>query len=139
MSVSDLDHVAIAVKDLDNAVATYKKLFSNDPHYENVPDQGVRIAAFELEDSRVELIEPLNDDSNLHRFLDEHGEGIHHVALRTDDVDEELDRAHEVGLDRIDETSRSGAQGYEIGFLHPKGLHGCLMELAEPPSSEERE
>lgn len=137
--LSDIDHVAVAVRSLEDAVPTYRTLLEVEPEIETVEEQGVRVAAFVLEDSRLELLEPLDDDSPVASFLERDGEGLHHVAFRTDDAARELERVDEDGLTCLDETPRSGAGDYRIGFLHPRDLHGTLVEVAEPPSRGEAE
>ena len=132
MAVLGIDHVAIAVQDLENATENYRGLLRADPCFEDVPEQGVRVATFDLGESRIELIEPLKADSPVGRFLEEEGEGLHHIALRTDSIDEELDRVDELDITCIDANPREGADGYRIGFLHPRDLNGALIELAQP-------
>jgi methylmalonyl-CoA epimerase len=132
MSIVGIDHVAIAVNDLDEAIGNYRDLLESDPEIEEVPQQGVNVAAFNLGDARLELIEPMESDNSIARFLESHGEGIHHLALRTDSINEELDRAEDLGITCIDSEPREGADGYRIGFLHPDDLNGSLVELAQP-------
>lgn len=132
MSIVGIDHVAIAVDDLGKAIDTYRPLLEEEPRIEEVPQQGVKVAAFDLGDSRLELIEPLDDDNAIANFLEENGEGIHHLALRTDSINDELKRAEEMGITCIDSEPREGAEGYRIGFLHPSDLNGSLIELAQP-------
>lgn len=132
MNLTDIDHVAIAVKDLKRAISTYEDLLGVKAHQEHVEDQGVQVGSFSLEHTRIELIAPDGPDSDLHGFLDNHGEGLHHLALRTDDVQEGLDQAADSGFQCLDDQPRDGAQGYRIGFLHPGDLHGVLTELAQP-------
>ena len=137
MALSGIDHVAIAVPSLEEATESYSDLLGDEPEYEVVEQQGVRIAVFDVGDSRIELLEPLEDDNAIGRFLEEHGQGVHHVALRTDSVDQELDRVmDQESITCIDESPRDGAQGYRIAFLHPKDLSGALIELAQPSASD---
>jgi len=109
--LSDIDHVAIAVRSLEEGIETYRTLLEREPEVEIVEEQGVRVAA----------------------FLERHGEGLHHVAFRTGDADEALDRAARSGLEPLNDAARPGAGGYRIGFLHPNDLHGVLVEMAQPP------
>ncbi|MFB6356879.1 MAG: methylmalonyl-CoA epimerase [bacterium] len=132
MSILGIDHVAIAVESIDEALETYQDLLGETPRLETVESQGVRVAAFDIEQSRIELIEPLESDNPIGQFLESKGEGLHHIALRTDSVTEELDRAEELGIQCIDSEPREGADGYRIGFLHPESLNGTLVELAQP-------
>lgn len=131
--LSDIDHVAIAVRSLEEGIETYRTLLEREPEVEIVEEQGVRVAAFPLEHGRVELLEPLDEDSPVAAFLERHGEGLHHVAFRTGDADEALDRAARSGLEPLNDAARPGAGGYRIGFLHPNDLHGVLVEMAQPP------
>lgn len=137
MAILGIDHVAIAVRSLEDARENYRRLIPDEPHEETVEQQGVRLCAFEAGDSRIELIEPLSEDNAIGKFLDKHGEGLHHVALRTNSIDDELDRVRdEENLPCIDEEPREGAEGYRIAFLHPGELNGTLVELAQPPLSD---
>lgn len=135
MSIDGLDHVAVAVESLEEAIATYETVLDVEAHVETVEDQGARIGVFDFGETRLELLEPLSGESGLRTFLEERGEGLHHVAVRTGDVESELDR-----IDRfedvtcIDRSPRDGAGGYRIAFLHPDGLHGTLLEFAQPPT-----
>lgn len=132
MSIVGIDHVAIAVDNLDEAIENYDSLLDEEPRIEEVPEQGVRVAAFDLGDSRLELIEPIESGNSVSKFLDREGEGLHHLALRTDSINQELSRANDLGITCIDSEAREGADGYRIGFLHPKDLNGALLELAQP-------
>lgn len=133
MNFTGIDHVAIAVRSIEEASGNYETLLGVDPDYETVEEQGVRIAVFDLGESRLELIEPLDSENAIARFLDDSGEGIHHVALKTDSIDEDLERLASTNeITCLDSESREGAEGYRIAFLHPKDLNGALIELAEP-------
>lgn len=133
MAILGIDHVAIAVNSIEDAQANYQSLLETEPHYETVENQDVRLAVFTVGDSRIELLEPLGEENSITQFLEEHGEGVHHVALRTDDINGELDRARQLAdLTCIDDAPREGAEGYSIAFLHPKDLSGTLLELAQP-------
>lgn len=135
MSIEGLDHVAVAVNSLEEACATYEKVLETEAHVETVESQGARIGVFDFGDTRLELLEPLSEESALSEFLEKHGEGLHHVAVRTEDVDAELDRVDRLeNVSCIDRSPRSGAGGYRIAFLHPDGLHGTLLEIAQPPA-----
>lgn len=137
MSVEGLDHVAVAVESLEEAIRTYENVLRTEPHVETVESQGARIGVFDFGETRLELLEPLSEESGLHDFLDRRGEGLHHVAVRTDDIESELDHVDRVeGVTCIDRSPREGAQGYRIAFLHPDGLHGTLLEFAQPPTQE---
>jgi len=133
--IENIDHVAIAVKSLEEAQTVYEPFLETSPHVVTQSDQGARIGIYQLNHSRIELLEPLTEDSPIARFLDRQGEGIHHVALRTDDVDSELNRASTLeNVTCIDDNPREGAENYSIAFLHPNSFHGALVELAQPPN-----
>ncbi|MFB6344997.1 MAG: methylmalonyl-CoA epimerase [bacterium] len=133
MAILGIDHVAIAVRSIEDSQESFTSLLQMDADHEVVEQQGVKLAVFELGDSRLELLEPLSDDNSIARFLDNRGEGVHHVALRTDSVQQELDRISSGDdLTCLDSEPRSGAQGYRIAFLHPDDLSGTLIELAQP-------
>ena len=133
--ISGLDHVAIAVKSLEEAIPFYRdQLGLPFTGIEEVPDQKVRVACFRLGESRIELLEPTADDSPISKFLSERGGGIHHIALRTDAVAEELGRLESTGVRLIDKAPRDGADGMKIAFLHPKSTQGILVELTQPHS-----
>ncbi|MCL0082555.1 methylmalonyl-CoA epimerase [Dehalococcoidia bacterium] len=129
--IKRIDHVAIAVKNLDQAVCTFENLFGLRPsRIEDIPDQGVRAAVIHISDTGLEFIEPVNPTSGVARFLESKGEGIHHICLEVDDTDEELQRLDARGARLIDKQGRKGLAG-KIAFIHPKSLHGVLTELAQ--------
>ncbi len=127
-----LSHLGIAVRDLDSAEKLFSSLLGGaNVHHEEVADQKVRIASFPLGDAKVELTQPLSDDSPISKFLDKRGEGIHHLAFEVDDVAAELARLKARGFQLIDEKPRSGSHGMQIAFLHPKSTNGVLIELCQ--------
>lgn len=129
-----LDHVAIAVRSLDEKVALFRRVLGIEPHsIEDLPEHGVRVALFLLGDDRIELLEPLGDASPIARFLDTRGEGLHHLSLSVDDVGAALARLASLGVPLIDQKARPGADGKEVAFLHPKGTGGILLELSQSP------
>lgn len=131
-----LDHVAIAVKDLDSALAFYRDVLGMPVGgVERVESQAVDIALVGEEPGRVELICPYVPDSGVARFLEKRGEGLHHLALRVDDLEATLARLKAEGLPLIDESPRPGAHGTRVAFVHPKGALGVLLELVQLPPS----
>ncbi|MBT9160906.1 MAG: hypothetical protein DDT26_02202 [Dehalococcoidia bacterium] len=129
--IKGIDHVAIAVKNLDEAVNTFENLFGLRPsRIEDIPDQGVRAAVIHIGDTELEFIEPVNPNGGVARFLETKGEGIHHICLEVDDTDEELKRLDAKGAKLIDRQARKGLAG-KVAFIHPKSLHGVLIELAQ--------
>lgn len=134
MNVTEIDHVGIAVSDLDAAVEHYRRTLGIEPtHRERVDDQGVEEVLFPVGDSFVQLIGSLGPDTPVGRFLDHRGPGVHHVAFRVSSVASALEhlRSHHVPL--VDQTPRSGSRGTTIAFVHPKGMGGTLVELVELP------
>ena len=134
MRLTAIDHVGIAVADLDEAVELYRRTFGIEPtHRERIDDQGVEEVLFAVGESYLQLIGSLGSDTPVGRFLDTRGPGIHHVAYRVDSVAEALDDLRANGVRLVDETPRAGSRGTRIAFVHPKGIGGVLVELVEEP------
>lgn len=132
MNTSHLEHIGIAVSSLDEAIPFYENVLGlNCGHIEEVEEQKVKTAFFHLGDTKIELLEPTSDDSPVQKFIDKKGEGIHHIAFAVDDVDESLQEAEEKGVRLIDKQARKGAEGLNIGFMHPKSTYGVLTELCD--------
>ncbi len=132
-----LDHIAIAVRSLDEALPFYTEVLGlTCAGRETVAEQGVHLALLPIGESRLELLEPLSDDSPVGRFLARRGEGVHHIALRVDDIERALAELRARGIRLVDETPRCGAEGRKIAFLHPASAHGVLIELVEVPKKE---
>ncbi len=130
--LTDLDHVGIAVEDLDASVERYRTAFGIDPvHRERVEDQGVEEVLFRIGTSYVQLLGALGPDTPVGTFLRRRGPGVHHVGYRVDDVGAALDRLRAQGVPLIDETPRAGSRGTTIAFVHPKGMGGVLVELVQ--------
>lgn len=126
-----VDHVAIAVNNVDEAIKNYEKILKIDKiDIEEVPTERVKVAILRLEDSRIELMEPTADDSPIKKFLTDRGEGIHHIAIRADDIDNDVDRAIANGT-RMIGNIRSGSYGRKITFIHPKSMNGVLTEFCQ--------
>lgn len=129
-----IDHVAIAVHDLRARTALLQTAFGLKlAHEETVEDQAVHTAIFGEGGGRIELITPTREDTGVAKFLQKRGEGLHHICLQVDDIDETLASLKAQGVPLIDEQPRLGAQGARIAFVHPKGAMGVLVELREPP------
>ena len=129
-----LDHVAIAVKDLDKAIAIYRDALGLElSEIEVVEDQKVRTAIFGHGMGRVELICPTEAGSPVAKFLEKRGEGLHHICIEVEDIGAALAELKARGAPLIDETPRVGAGGSKIAFIHPKGTGGVLTELSEKP------
>jgi methylmalonyl-CoA epimerase len=130
--IKRVDHIAIAVKNLDEALSAYEKIFGLKPEkIEDIPEQGVKAALIPIgEGSEIELIQPINTESGVAKFLEKKGEGIHHIALEVENVDQELKSLAAQGVELIDKEPRSGLAG-RIAFLHPKSTMGILYELCQ--------
>jgi methylmalonyl-CoA/ethylmalonyl-CoA epimerase len=128
-----IDHIGVAVEDLDGAVALYRdRLGMREQHRETVEEQGVDAVLLEIGEGHVELLAPLSPDSAVGRFLERSGPGLHHVAYQTEDIDSALDSVREAGMRLIDEEPRTGIRGSRVAFVHPKSTGGVLTELVEP-------
>ena len=128
MNTLDLDHVAIAVSSLEEALKLHGSLAGVPPtEPETLPEQGVRVVFV----GQVELLEPLAPDTPIGRFLSRRGSGLHHIAYRTCDIERKLERLAAAGFERIDRTPRIGARRHRVAFLHPKTSGGVLVELVE--------
>jgi methylmalonyl-CoA/ethylmalonyl-CoA epimerase len=130
--IKKVAHIAIAVKNLDDALELYKNLFDIRPSkIESLPQQGVKAALLHIGDgSEIELLEPIDTQSGIAKFLEHRGEGIHHICLEVGDVDDELSRLEQKGVQLIDKKGRPGLSG-KVGFLHPKSTKGVLIELEQ--------
>jgi methylmalonyl-CoA epimerase len=130
--LTEIDHVAIAVKDLDAAVAYYRDTFDCEvAHREVVERDGVEEVLLKVADSYVQLLTPVRDDSPVAKYLEKKGEGIHHVGYRVDDCAVALERVKAQGHQVIDEAPRPGSRGTTVAFVHPKTAYGTLIELVQ--------
>jgi methylmalonyl-CoA/ethylmalonyl-CoA epimerase len=130
--LTEIDHVAIAVRDLDAAVEWYRAVFGAElAHRERVDRDGVEEALLRVAESYVQLLTPVRPDSTVARFLDRRGEGVHHLAFRVDDCAAALEAAVAGGATAIDPAPRPGGRGTTVAFLHPAGAFGTLIELVE--------
>jgi len=131
--LSRIDHVGIAVRDLDRAIQTYERLLGlRVSGRERLEREGIEVALIPIGESRIELITPLNRESKVEKFLEDRGEAVHHVAYATDDVAASLERAGAAGAQLLDAVPRPGTRGTRIGFVHPKSVCGVLTEFVEP-------
>jgi len=130
--ITGVSHIAIAVRSLEEAIPFYRDVLGLTLEgTEVVPDQKVKVAFFLAGQTRIELLEATTEDSPISKFVAERGGGIHHVALRTDDVSAEIARMQDRQVRMIDSTPRGGAHHTRIAFMHPKAAHGVLLELTE--------
>lgn len=137
MKIKRIAHLGVAVKDLEEAL----ELFTGALPLEKIHTeeyQGMRIGFIPVGDSSIELLQDVSGASAIRKYLDKHGEGIHHIAFEVDDIHEAVAELRKRGVRLVDETPREGAHGMTIAFLHPKATHGILMELVQPTSELRR-
>jgi methylmalonyl-CoA/ethylmalonyl-CoA epimerase len=128
-----IDHIGVAVADLDEAVGLYRERFGMpEQHRETVEEQGVEAVLLGLGAGHVELLRPLGPHTAVGRYLERSGPGLHHVAYQTDDIDSALEAVRSAGLRLIDERPRIGIRGSRVAFLHPRATGGVLTEIVEP-------
>lgn len=128
-----IDHIAIAVNDVEESAKIYQQALGVDNiEFETVESEGVKVAILHLENARVELIQPTNDSSPIMKFLDKKGQGLHHLALETDNIEGEVERMAGCGIQFLGDI-RPGSAGTKITFIHPKSLQGVLAELCSHP------
>ena len=128
--IKQIDHLGIAVRSLDETVPVYEKALGlRCEHREEIPSQKVRTAFFDVGGVHLELLEPTSPESPIAKFLADRGEGIHHIAFRTDNITDQLAQAAGAGMRLIHEKPFEGAAGKLVAFLHPKSTHGVLTEL----------
>ena len=133
--LTDVDHIGIAVRDLDAAVEEYRRAFGVEPvHRERVPDQGVEEVLFRVGTSYIQLLAATGPDTPVGRFLERKGEGVHHVGYRVEDLSAVLDALKAEGVPLVDEAPRPGSRGTLVAFVHPKGFRGVLVELVQEPA-----
>jgi methylmalonyl-CoA/ethylmalonyl-CoA epimerase len=129
-----IDHVALAVDDIDAAIAHYKNVWNLDvSHREILDEEGVEEVLLPLGDSHLQLVRPTGPDSTVARFLARRGEGLHHIAYEVEDLVATLGRLKVEGVTLIDEAPRPGGRGRMVAFVHPKANHGLLVELIQSP------
>ncbi len=135
--IKGVNHIGIAVRDLETSLKLFRTIFADAPiHREHVEEQKVDIASLQVGSVLVELTAPTDESSPIAGFLAKRGEGIHHIAFETDEVNTELKRLSDAGLRLINEQAVPGAHEMLIAFLHPKSTNGVLMELCQPKKAE---
>lgn len=128
-----IDHIGVAVEDLDRAVGLYETSFGMTlVHREVVEEQGVEAVLLDVGENHVELLRPLSASTPVGRFLARRGAGLHHVAYQVRDIDATLETLRGLGLRMIDETARTGIRGSRVAFVHPSSTGGVLTEIVEP-------
>jgi methylmalonyl-CoA/ethylmalonyl-CoA epimerase len=128
-----IDHIGVAVDDLDAALALYEGSFEMAlAHRETVESQGVEAVLLDVGDGHVELLSPLGPETAVGKFLERKGPGLHHVAYAVDDIDAALEQVRGAGIELIDSEPRQGIRGSRVAFLHPKSTGSVLTEIVEP-------
>lgn len=128
-----IDHIAIAVNDVESAAKQYQEALGVDEiEFETVETEGVKVAIIHLDNGRIELMEPTNDTSPIKKFLEKKGQGLHHMALETDNIEGEVTRMEGCGIQFLGKI-RPGSAGTKVTFIHPKSLSGVLAELCSHP------
>jgi methylmalonyl-CoA/ethylmalonyl-CoA epimerase len=134
MNLSHIEHIGIAVKNLDEAAKYYEDILGLKCYaVEEVKDQKVKTAFFQIGQTKIELLESTDHEGPIGKFIEKRGEGIHHIAFAAKNLESSLEELKEKGIKLIDEKPRKGAEGLNIAFLHPKATYGVLTELCENP------
>jgi methylmalonyl-CoA/ethylmalonyl-CoA epimerase len=137
MKPSHIEHIGIAVSNLENAISFYEKILGLTCYnIEEVKDQKVRTAFFMVGQTKIELLESTDPEGPLGKFIEKRGEGIHHLAFAVEKIEDHLAHAEKMGVKLIDSTPRKGAEGLDIAFLHPKSTSGVLIEFCENKKSK---
>lgn len=132
MNPSHIEHIGIAVTDLETAINFYEKVLGlKCYHIEEVAEQKVRTAFFMVGQTKIELLESTDPEGPIGKYIAKKGEGIHHIAFAVEKIEDQLAHAEKLGVKLIDSTPRKGAEGLDIAFLHPKSTNGVLIELCE--------
>lgn len=134
MNITHIEHIGIAVKSIEEQLPYYEGILGLKCYnIETVEDQKVKTAFFMVGQTKIELLEPTGEESTIAKFIEKRGEGIHHIAYATENVNEALKEMEEKGVRLIDREARGGAEGLRIAFLHPKSTGSVLTELCEHP------
>ena len=132
MNPSHIEHIGIAVKNLDESIKFYEEVFGlNCYAIEEVKDQKVKTAFFKVGQTKIELLESTDTEGPIGKFIEKRGEGIHHIAFAVENIEEKLKDVEQKGVRLIDKNPRKGAEGLNIAFLHPKSTFGVLTEICE--------
>ena len=130
MNITHIEHIGIAVNSLEEAIPFYENMLGLKCYaIEEVADQKVKTAFFMVGETKIELLESTDPDGPVGKFIEKRGQGVHHLAFATNNVDESLSELEEKGVRLIDKKARKGAEGLNIGFLHPKSTMGVLTEI----------
>jgi methylmalonyl-CoA/ethylmalonyl-CoA epimerase len=130
--LNKIDHIGVAVQSVDKVKNLFKILFDLNPEFEEiVTDQKVKVVGFKIGESNLEFLEPLDETSPISKYLEKRGEGLHHIALNVENIEDILEQFKSHQLKLIDEKPRTGAEGKKIAFVHPKSFNGILLELSQ--------
>ncbi len=133
--IKRIDHIAIVVPNLEEAARFYEeRLGLALTGKEEVPGRKVKVGFIQIGETRIELVEPTSSDSPIAKFLEERGAGLHHICFEVDDIKRELERLNAEGVRLVNTTPQEGAKGSKVGFIHPKGSGGVLIELSQHPT-----
>jgi len=134
LNVKRIDHIAILVEDLDEALSFWRGILGVELMFiEDLPEEHAKVAFLPMGESEVELIKPTTEDSGLAKYLAKHGPGLHHICLEVEDIEKVLEGLKEQSVQLINKTPLTGSRGERYAFIHPKGAHGVLIELYELP------
>jgi methylmalonyl-CoA/ethylmalonyl-CoA epimerase len=138
MEPTHIEHIGIAVSDLEASIAVYEKTFGLRCYkIEEVKDQKVRTAFFKIGQTKIELLESTDPEGPIGKFIQKHGEGIHHIAFAVSEIEDILRHAEENGVILVDRKARKGAENLDIAFIHPKSTSGVLIEICEDKTRKE--
>ena len=130
--LNKIDHIGVAVQSVEKVKHLFKILFNLKPEFEEiVTDQKVKVVGFKIGESNLEFLEPVDETSPISKYLEKRGEGLHHIALNVEDIEDILEQFKSHQLQLIDEKPRTGAEGKKIAFVHPKSFNGILLELSQ--------
>ena len=134
MEITHIEHIGIAVKSIEEQLPYYENILGLKCYnIETVEDQKVKTAFFMVGQTKIELLEPTSEDSTVAKFIEKKGEGVHHIAYATKNINDALKEVESKGVKLIDKEGRAGAEGLTIGFLHPKSTGGVLSEFCDHP------
>ncbi len=137
--IKKVEHIGIAVKNLDQSIKIFEKLLGTQCYkIEEVEDQKVKTAFFKLGETKIELLEATSADSPIAKFIDKKGEGIHHIAFETENLENKLNELKELNFQLIDEKPRLGAENFLIAFIHPKSVNGVLTEICQNQNEQNK-
>ena len=139
MNLKNIEHIGIAVQNLEDSLNFYQNILGLEfLKQENIESQGVKIAFLKVGESKIELLEPLNEESTIARFIEKNGQGIHHFAILVDSIEDKIKAMQAQGARLIGNKVTEGADDMKIIFVHPKTTNGVLLELCEPNAKEEK-